>query len=251
MPLEKKVMLQARLSKRMRKLGLQTFEEYYNFVFSQHGNKDELQNMIDAVTTNKTDFYREPKHFDYLIEKVLPEYISSGNKKKLMAWSAGCSTGAEPYTIAMVLSNFAEKYTKFDFSILATDLSSQVLKEAALGIYRESDVAPVPLETKKKYLLRSINRNEKRVRIIPDLRYRIEFRQLNFMNEEYGIRKTRDIIFCRNVIIYFSRSTQEAVLNRLCRHLKKDGYMFMGHSETLNGLDVPLVQIAPNIYKKI
>ncbi len=251
MPLEKKVMLQARLSKRLRRLGLQTFEEYYNFVFSQQGYKDELQNMIDAVTTNKTDFFREPKHFDYLIKQVLPEYVTSGNNRKFMVWSAGCSNGAEPYTISMVLSDFAEKYTQFDFSILATDLSSQVLKEAARGIYHENDVAPVPLETKKKYLLRSRNRNEKKVRIIPDLRCRIAFRQLNFMDEEYGIRRIMDIIFCRNVIIYFSRPTQETVLNRLCRHLKKGGYMFMGHSETLNGLDVPLVQIAPNIYKKL
>lgn len=251
MPPVKKIMLQTRLSKRLRKLGLRTFDEYYDFVFGREG-KNELQNMIDAVTTNKTDFFREPNHFRYLVKQVLPEFMNTGSsfKRKLMVWSAGCSTGEEPYTIAMVLKDFSLKYPEFDFSILATDLSAHVLKEAHLGIYNEDDVNPVSLEMKQRYLLRSRNRNEMRVRIVPALRSRVEFRQVNFMDKDYGIRMRKDIIFCRNVIIYFSRSTQETVLNRICSYLKKDGYLFMGHSETLNGLNVPLVQVEPNIYKK-
>lgn len=253
MPPVKKTMLQARLSKRLRRLGLRSFDEYCDFVFSPEGRASELQNMIDVVTTNKTDFFREPRHFHYLVQQVLPEFVNRGIgvRRKLMLWSAGCSTGEEPYTIAMVLSDFAERHREFGFSILATDLSGQVLKEARLGIYREDEVEPVPEDMKKRYLLRSRNRSERRVRIVPALRSEVEFRQLNFMDEEYAIRGNRDVIFCRNVIIYFRRSTQERVLNRVCRYLRTGGYMFMGHSETLNGLKVPLVQVAPTIYRKI
>jgi chemotaxis protein methyltransferase CheR len=253
MPPVKKTMLQARLSKRLRRLGLQTFDEYCDFVFSPEGRATELQNMIDVVTTNKTDFFREPGHFHYLVQQVLPELMNRGMgvRRRLMLWSAGCSTGEEPYTIAMVLSDFAERHRGIDFSILATDLSGQVLKEARLGIYREDEVDPVPMGMKKRYLLRSRNRSEGRVKIVSAIRNKVEFRQLNFMDEEYAIGGNRDVIFCRNVIIYFKRSTQERVLNRVCRHLRTGGYMFMGHSETLNGLNVPLIQVEPTIYRKI
>ena len=249
MPPEKKVMLQSRLSKRLRRLGLKSFDEYYDLVFSQEGRENELQNMIDVVTTNKTDFFREPKHFHYLVKHALPEFLDKGGRK-LMVWSAGCSTGAEPYTIAMILRDFSLKSPGFNFSILATDLSSHVLKEARMGIYNESDISPISMEMRRRYLLRSRNQDEGLVRIVPDLRSRVEFRKLNFMDENYYIRMSIDMIFCRNVIIYFSRSTQETVLNRICQHLKTDGYLYVGHSETLNGLNVPLVQVQPNIYKK-
>ncbi len=253
MPKVKKTMLQARLSKRLRKLGMMNFDEYYDFVFSPDGIKTELQNMIDAVTTNKTDFFREPRHFNYLVQTALPELIHNGaikNGRKVLVWSAGCSTGEEPYTIAIVLSEFAEKCPGFWFSILATDLSIKVLKEAALGIYSEDDVEIIPIQLKKRYLLKSKDRKKGMVRIVSGLRSGIDFRRLNFMADDYGIRRERDIIFCRNVLIYFDRVTQEIVLNRVCRHLRPGGYMFMGHSETLNGLNVPLLQAAPTIYKK-
>jgi chemotaxis protein methyltransferase CheR len=253
MPEGKKTMLQARLSKRLRKLGISDFDDYYEFVFSSDGIETELQNMIDVVTTNKTDFFREPRHFDYLIQTALPELIRNGstkNGRKLLVWSAGCSTGEEPYTIAMILSHFAAWNAGFQFSILATDISIKVLKEAALGIYTEEDVEVVPIDIKKKCLLKSKDREKRKVRIVPELRSMIEFRSLNFMEDDYGLRRNRDIIFFRNVIIYFERSIQEKVLNRICQHLNPGGYMFMGHSETLNGLNVPLVQVASTIYRK-
>ena len=230
-----------------------SFDEYYDFVFSGEGRAEELQNMIDVITTNKTDFFREPRHFDYLVQTALPELIHNGaikNGRKVLVWSAGCSTGEEPYTIAIVLSEFAERCPGFQFSILATDLSTKVLKEAALGIYSEDDVETIPLGLKKKYLLKSRDRKKRMVRIVPELRSGIDFRSLNFMEDDYGIRRARDVIFCRNVLIYFDRPTQEIVLKRICRHLRPGGYMFMGHSETLNGLNVPLSQAAPTIYRK-
>ena len=253
MPPAKKTMLQSRLAKRLRALGIQSFDEYYEYVFSPAGIKNELPNMVDLVTTNKTDFFREPRHFEYLVEKALPELINSARRgldKKYNFWSSACSTGEEPYTMAMVLNEFAGHWPGFQYAILGTDISTKVLKQAALGIYEEDRVAPVPLAFKKKYLLRSKDRTKGAVRIAPELRAAVSFQWINFLQNDYRIRQTMDVIFCRNVIIYFDRPTQELVLNRLCKHLMPGGYIFMGHSETLNGLQVPLVQAAPTIYRK-
>lgn len=254
MPFAKKTMLQARLAKRLRKLMLNSFEEYYEYVFSKEGIVNELPSMIDLVTTNKTDFFREPNHFDFLSQTALPGLITSsgtGIERKALVWSAGCSTGEEPYTLAMVLSEFGEKYPGYKFSVLATDISNEVINKARLGIYSESDVEPVPMNIRGKYLLRSRDRNSGRVRIIPKLRSTIDFRKLNFMEEDYRLAKKMDVVFCRNVIIYFDREIQEKVLNRLCRYLNPGGYLFMGHSETLNGMKLPLALVATTVYRKV
>jgi chemotaxis protein methyltransferase CheR len=253
MPPVKKTMLQARLQKRLRMLGIGTFKAYIEYLFSPEGMREELPEMVNAVTTNKTDFFREPAHFDYLVNTALPELMSStgaGIRRPLGIWSAGCSTGEEPYTLAMVLNNYAERNEGFRFSILGTDISLKVLEKAALGIYDENKVQPVPLEMKKKYLLRSKDKQKKHVRIVPELRSQVHFRSLNFMEGDFGMREKMDIIFCRNVIIYFDRTTQEGLLNRLASHLLPNGYLFMGHSETLSGLRVPLSLAAPTVYRR-
>lgn len=248
----KKTMLQARLQKRLRLLGMSSFDDYYDFVFSPDGMAERLQ-MIDVITTNKTDFFREPRHFEYLTQTALPTLIQgkgAGINRRVLIWSAGCSTGEEPYTLAMVLSEFAAGHPGFDFSIIGTDISTQVLQKAALGIYAHEKVAPVPMPLRKKYLLRSKDSGANQVRIVPALRKKVAFRRLNFMDPDFGLREPADIVFCRNVIIYFDRPTQEMVLNRICRHLRSDGYLFMGHSETLNGLNVGLVPATSTVYRK-
>jgi len=248
----KKTMLQARLQKRLRLLGMSSFDDYYDFVFSPDGMAERLQ-MIDVITTNKTDFFREPRHFEYLTQTALPTLIQgkgAGINRRVLIWSAGCSTGEEPYTLAMVLSEFAAGHPGFDFSIIGTDISTQVLQKAALGIYAHEKVAPVPMPLRKKYLLRSKDSGANQVRIVPALRKKVAFRRLNFMDPDLGLREPADIVFCRNVIIYFDRPTQEMVLNRICRHLRSDGYLFMGHSETLNGLNVGLVPAISTVYRK-
>lgn len=253
MPDAKRTMLQARLQKRLRLLGLDSYEDYAEFVFSVQGMKDELPHMIDAVTTNKTDFFREAQHFTFLTETALPELIQlfgAGNRRKAMFWSAGCSSGEEPYTLAMVLTEFQTRCPGYRFDILATDISSKVLKNAGLGIYTHEKVAPVPLPLRKKYLLKSKDRRKDLVRVVPALRERITFKWLNFMGDYFGLHDTFDVIFCRNVLIYFDRKTQETVLQRICRHLIPGGFFFTGHSETLNGLDVPLVQTTSTVYRK-
>lgn len=253
MPMTKKTMLEARLQKRLRGLGMRSFRDYCDYLFSPQGIQQELVQMIDLVTTNKTDFFREPDHFDYLQQRVLPEWVQKhggGIGRRLMVWSAGCSTGEEPYTLAMVLNEFAESCAGFKFQILGTDISTRVLEKARTAIYEEDRVEPVPMPMKRKYLLRSRDKGSGLVRIAPELREKVQFRRLNFMDSDFGIRESIDIIFCRNVIIYFDRPTQERLLNHFYSHMTPGGYIFMGHSETLNGLDVPLITVHPTIYKK-
>ena len=250
MPDVKKTMLEARLQKRLRGLGMRSFGDYCDYLFSAAGMEHELVQMLDMVTTNKTDFFREPDHFDYLTETVLPEWCQRHRGTRLSIWSAGCSSGEEPYTLAMVLSEFALANPGFDFQILATDISTRVLEKAKAAIYPESLVEPVPLSLKKKYLLRSKDRSNGMVRIIPELREKVRFNRLNFMDEDFGMRDQLDVIFCRNVIIYFDRPTQEKLLQRFHRQMKPGAFIFMGHSETLSGLNVPLTSVFPTVYRK-
>lgn len=254
MPPVKKTMLEARLQKRLRDLGMSSFSEYSKYVFSPEGEKEELFNMVDMVTTNKTDFFREPQHFTYLTESALPtveQEWGGGIRRTLKIWSAGCSSGEEPYTLAMVLSEYAGKRHGFSFEVLGSDISTRVLERAHAAIYQEFKVDPVPMDLKKKYLLRSRDRSREEVRIVPELRRLVNFRRINFIDEDFGMREKMDIIFCRNVIIYFDRPTQERLLNRLSGHLREGGFIFMGHSETLSGLRVPLKPVAPTVYRKI
>ena len=255
MPPSKKIMLEARLQKRLRALNIPTFKEYFALIRGEDGH-GELVHMLDAVTTNKTDFFREPVHFQYLAKTILPEVLSEKEGPKLrdrpfFLWSAGCSTGEEPYTLAMVLSEFAYQHPALRFSIIATDISTKVLDRARDGIYDEDRIAAVPDALKQRYVLRSKDRGRNLVRIVPELRAAVQFKRLNLMEESFSFSGPLDIIFCRNVIIYFDRSTQEQLISRFCRVLKPDGYLFLGHSESVHGFDVPLRRITSTVYRKI
>ena len=252
LPPIKKTMLSARLQKRLRHLKMNSCSTYLEYVLSPQGQAQELHHLIDVVSTNKTDFFREAQHFEALTSVVLPEYFSRlrHSTRPLRVWSAGCSSGEEPYTIAMVLDDFFRKYPGRTFSILATDICTQVLDKAREAIYTNEDIQPVPPPFKHRYLMRGKGNRKGSYRVVPELRSMVNFQRLNFMDQEFHIREKIDIIFCRNVIIYFDRPTQEKVLNRLCRYLNPGGFLFMGHSETLNGLRVPLVQAAPTIYRR-
>lgn len=253
MPPHKKTMLESRLRKRLRSLGMSSFEEYSKYVFSDDGMEKELISLIDVVTTNKTDFFREAAHFDFLTETALPYLMNTygiGLDRPLRIWSAGCSTGEEAYTMAMVLSEVATAIPEFRFSILATDISTLVLNKARQGIYTMDRVEPVDLALKKKYLLRGKGDQENMVRVVPELRSLINFRRVNFLEDDFGINQSLDIIFCRNVIIYFDQQTQKTLLHKLTGHLNPGSYIFMGHSETLNGLNLPLSQVSPSVYQK-
>lgn len=249
-------MLQSRLQRRLRVLGLNSLDDYQERLFHSPHSEEERVHFINAITTNKTDFFREPHHFDYLVRTALPNLDPNGDKSAgdrpwhLNLWCAGCSSGEEPYTLAMVLSEFAERRPGFDFSFLATDVSTRVLDHAQAGIYDEDRVDPVAAALRTKYLLRSKDRAQSQVRIIPELRRKIAFHRLNFMDAAYGVKDRFDVIFFRNVMIYFDKPTQEAVINKLCRNLVPGGYLFVGHSESLAGLDIPVTCIGSAVYRK-
>jgi len=251
MPPAKKIMVQGRLQKRLRKLGLSTFERYCEYVLDKD-NQHEMVNLINAVSTNKTDFFREADHFKVLVEKVLIEFIANQSytvQVPFKIWSAGCSTGEEPYTMAMVLSDFAERNNGFKFQILATDVSTEVLEQGANAVYKMEKVDPVPLEMKRKYMLKSKNKEKPVVRMNNEMRNLVTFKRLNFL-DNFKLPEKMDVIFCRNVIIYFERELQKEIIMKFYDHLHPGGYLFLGHSESLNGLDLPFVQFRPTVYQK-
>lgn len=247
---DKRTMLEVRIKRRLRLLGMDSYSEYCSYLLSRNGARDELVPFIDVVTTNKTDFFREPHHFDYLRASALMELEASAQGRQVLVWSAGCSSGEEPYTLAMVLSEYAAQHPGFRFRILATDISTQMLDRAQRAIYTEDTVAPVPAALRHKYFLRSKDRSAGRVKVAPELRNLVDFVRLNFMDPEYGVCERADTIFCRNVLIYFNRQTQQEILSKLCRHLRPGGYLFVGHSESLHDLTLPLVPVAPALYRR-
>lgn len=249
-------MLQSRLQRRLRVLGLSSLNQYQEYLFNSAQSDDERVHFINAITTNKTDFFREPQHFAYLVQTALPALDPSCDGSalerswRLKLWCAGCSSGEEPYTLAMVLGEFGGHRAGFDFTLLATDISTKVLNHAQLGIYDEERIDPVPMALRAKYLLRSKDRARNQVRIIPELRHKISFYRLNFMEAHYQVKDMFDVIFFRNVMIYFDKPTQEAVINKLCRHLVPGGFLFVGHSESLAGLNLPVKCVASAVYRK-
>jgi len=245
-------MLEVRLRHRLRNLGLGSLAEYCSYLFQKGTFADELPNLIDVVTTNKTDFFRESRHFDFLVRTAVPSLARSGPNPNgnLMAWSAGCSTGEEPYTLAMVLSEYAEQRPGFRFRLLGTDISNAVLEHARRAVFKSEVVKAVPRDFQRKYFLQSRNRERQLYRIVPELRQTVEFRRLNLMDADFGMGGLCDVIFCRNVIIYFDQPTRERLFDRLIRQLQPGGYLFLGHSETLNGTGLPMNLAGPTVYRK-
>jgi chemotaxis protein methyltransferase CheR len=243
-------MLQSRLGRRLHDLQLPSLEAYQEFLFSPERGEEELEHFINAVTTNKTDFFREPQHFEYLAGTALPTLDRHPSRPwDLKIWCAGCSSGEEPYTLAIVLSEYATNREGVNFALLATDISTRVLSHAEMAIYDTERISPVPPALRKKYFLRSKDPTREQVRVVPELRSKVTFSRLNFMDERYPVRDRFEVIFFRNVMIYFDKPTQEAVINKLCRHLKPGGYLFVGHSESLTGLNIPLRLVTSAVYR--
>jgi len=252
MPPAKRLMLESRLKRRLRALGMGTFREYCDFVLEAPDTEVELVHLTSAVTTNKTDFFREPQHFKILVDDVLPELqgrVGLGPRRPLYLWSAGCSSGEEPYTLAMVLSEPGRRM-RFGVDILASDISMRVLERALRAVYSAEVIGPIAPELRKKHLLRRRDRPDV-FRIAPELRELVRFRVINLLEAPYPVDRTQDVIFCRNVFIYFDRPTQERILRRFCDVLVPGGFLFLGHSETITGLDVPLEAVAPTVYRHV
>ena len=254
MNISKKLLLEGRLRKRLRYHGIASFEEYCARLFEEQELEEEFSCIVDLATTNKTDFFREPRHFENLEKSILPQFLNDPTNRRedpYHVWSAGCSTGEEPYTLAMALSELAPRYPGFNFIIKATDICSTVLEKARLGVYRQEFTDSIPMALRKKYLLKHRDRHNPVVRIAPEIRKLVDFQRRNLLDEQRNFPRYFHLIYCRNVIIYFDRATQQRVLDHLCRRLVPDGYLFLGHSETVNGLDLPLAPVATTVYRKL
>jgi chemotaxis protein methyltransferase CheR len=250
-PETKRTMVEGRLRKRMRALAIDSLEAYGSHLFEGGHLAEEFANIVDCVTTNKTDFFREPAHFDHLRDDLVPLLCRRrGGHPRLKVWSAAASTGAEAYTLAMVLQDMIMAGHDFDYAILGTDISRDVLQVAADAIYPEEMLAQIPPAIRRRYVMASRDPDRKRGRIVPELRNRVRFQRLNLMDAVYPVDQDVDVIFCRNVLIYFDKNTQKAVLGRLALHLRNGGFLIVGHSESMAGAGVPnLEQVSSTVFR--
>lgn len=245
-PDDKFDMFYSRLSKRVRLLGFTRFKQYCDYL--QHHPEQEFTEFINAVTTNLTSFFREKHHFDYLAETVLPELLKKNQaQRQIKVWSAGCSTGEEPYSLAMTLLENVP--SGWDVKILATDLDTNVLATAAEGIYALERVTSIGEQRLKRWFQKGVGVQSRKARARADLRRIIHFKQLNLM-QDWPMQGVFDVIFCRNVLIYFDRDTKARLVNRYAGLLRQGGHLFIGHSESLHQIDVPFMLVGHTIYRK-
>ncbi|MBJ7535762.1 chemotaxis protein CheR [Rhodomicrobium vannielii ATCC 17100] len=252
LPPSKRTMIETRLRKRMRACAKPTFDAYCSYLFDTGVLESELTHLIDVVTTNKTDFFREPEHFSFLANRAVPDLLARRHGERtphLKLWSAASSNGAEAYTMAMVLAELASAKLRFLFSILGTDVSTRMLASARRAVYPAGFVSPVPEPLRRRYFMRSRDPEANEVRVVPELRQHMQFSAINLMAGTYRFDHDFDAIFLRNVLIYFEKDTQIEVARRLVSHLRPNGYLFLGHSETWVGNSLNARQVAPSIYQ--
>ncbi len=241
----KRALVLARLQKRLRSGGFGSFKDYLGYVESDTSGA-EVTALLDAIATNHTSFFREPQHFEFLRSTVVP---SHGNVP-IRIWSAACSSGEEPVTIAITLLDALERNQRPRIRILASDLSTKALTIATSGIYKMERVAGIPLDTLRRHFERGLGSHAGQARVAAHVRRLIEYRQLNFL-EAGDLGERFEVIFCRNVMIYFDRDIQQRVVSLLERHLAPGGYLFISHSESLNGISHGLRWVAPAIYQRV
>lgn len=242
----KRNLVYSRLARRLRALQLDSFSAYCQVLADDEDG--ELEHFVNALTTNLTSFFREPKHFEYLEHTLLPAWRRGTDSKSLRIWSAGCSTGEEPYSLAMTVDATMPDHR--DVRILATDLDSSVIARARTGIYDIERVQALASPALKQWFQRGTGERNHQVRVRPGIRERVTFRQLNLM-EPWPMRKPFDIIFCRNVVIYFDRDTQRRLFDRFAQQLKPGGHLFVGHSETLHKVSDRFRLLGNTIYQRV
>jgi chemotaxis protein methyltransferase CheR len=244
----KESLIRARLGKRVRHHGFSGLPEYCNFL--RHGaDQAEFTRVVDALTTNFTNFLREEDHFKYLVADALPSLLPEG-QRNFHVWSAASSSGEEPFTIAFYLAEHFPPERGWNWHVMASDISTKVLDKARQAIYAEDRVAGLSREWLRRYFQRGSGEWAGHYRVKPAVTGRVSFQQINLI-EDYQHTQLFQAVFCRNVMIYFDRPTQEQLVNRLCRFLVPDGCLFIGHSESLTGLNVPLRCVRPSIYRKV
>ncbi len=249
---EKKELLNARIGKRLRICNIGSFSDYYKFIKQPEQKNREFINFLDSVSTNFTSFFREISHFDYLKSTVLPELFrnKSASGKELFFWSSASSSGEEPYTIAMILNDFKELNQQFRYKILATDISTKVLGLANRGVYAIEQTSKTPPAYLKKYFQKGKGNSAGRVKVKDEVRRQVTFQRFNLMHD-FPWHNEMDVIFCRNVMIYFDRETQQRLVEKFYNSLSRGGYLFIGHSESISSLKHDFLQVEATTYKKM
>ena len=254
MPPEKKIMFQARLQRRLHELDIHSFDEYAEILLNDRNSVDEFNQLADLISTNKTEFFRENEHFIFLNSTILPEYIrvkTPHQPVQFKVWSAGCSSGQEAYSIGIQIEEFLRTSgQRFDYSILATDISARMLRQAREAIYPFAQVDELSAEIKKRYFLKSKDVRTMKVRIIKEIRDKVTVGYMNLMEDLYPFQAQFDVVFIRNTLIYFDRANQLKVLKQVLNSLKPGGFLLIGHSESLINLQLPIQSVAPSIYVK-
>jgi len=251
----KRELVKARLAKRLRLHDLDTYQSYFDLVEREGENGPELRELINCITTNQTDFFRESHHFDFVAKELLPSHIDRVRKGKaparLRIWHAGCSTGEEPYSMAMTLRDALPAAPSVDVRQLASDIDTNVLAIAQQGVYDEDAVSKLPQNVLRKYFLKGKGDCDGLYRVRQELQSQIVFRQINLLDPAWPIRDDVrfDMIFCRNVVIYFDRQTQSRLFARFAERLKPGGHLFIGHSETLIGICDRFKSLGRTIYQ--
>jgi chemotaxis protein methyltransferase CheR len=246
----KKALLVGRLSKRLRELGLRTFKEYYGLV--KEGNEEERVYLFNAISTNETHFFREAKHFEFLDRQVFPEWSAQAEAglraRKIRVWSAACSTGEEPYSLAMMLLDRFPPGSGWEIEILASDLSTKALDAARQGVWSMDRAQEIPDQYRKTFMLKGMRSQEGKMKAGPGVSSLIRFVRINLNSPPYPVAGYFDMIFCRNVLIYFDNESKSRVIHALLDHLTPQGYFFLGHAESLHGFPERVRNVIPAVY---
>ncbi len=249
----KTALLCGRLFRRLRALGLTSLESYYECV-AQPDQEEERARMIDAITTNETRFFREPRQFEFLVQRVIPRWRAEAEhgsrSKRVRIWSAGCSSGEEPYTVAMLLARHLPAEEGWDTRLLATDISNRVLEKAVKGIYPIAKSADLPKDILQSFMLRGTAEREGEMKVKTEIQQMVDFQRLNLDHDSSLAEGPFDAIFCRNVLIYFDAASKQRVVTRLCRHIIANGLLFVGHAENLSSMSSEMRSVEPTIYIK-
>jgi len=253
----KEVMLASRLSRRLRRHGFSSFADYYDYLESCNDGGAELRELINCVTTNKTSFFRERHHFDFLAEKVVPERLAMplpvAARHEIAVWSAACSTGEEPYSVAITLLEARTRWRSLSsgwrIRIAASDIDTAVLAKATRAVYTGQDLESIDPDLWKKYLLRGTGPADGQIKVKKEVRSLVEFHRINLMDSLWPLREPFDAIFFRNALIYFRQETQDSFLRRMARLLKPGGYLFLGHSEHIPWLNDVFQPLQKTVYR--
>jgi chemotaxis protein methyltransferase CheR len=245
------VMVNSRLIKRLKRTGISNFKDYLDYALSPEGRIDgEFECMIDELTTHKTDFFREPEHFTFLNDNILQQYKQESHHQ-FKIWSAGCSTGEEAYTMAIVLNEFQQSLPLFDYTIFATDISNASVIKAVRAIYNKDSISNLDKNLVRKYFLVSKDITENKIRVTKTLREKVHFSILNLVDDYFFQNNSLDVVFCRNTLIYFDDNSKKTVVNKLIEKVKPGGYLFVGLSETISQFSTLIRQVSPSVYIKL